>query len=182
MTSKFQELRSPQVKAAADAGAVVLLPFGQTEEHGPHLPIMTDVFIAERLCDEVVARLDGQPPAYCLEPISYGYSQAVLKRWPGTFILPDDVVLDTLKHVILSLVDMGLRKIVVVSTHGNHVGIARMAARLLADERGVGPALWFPASVCGDALAEHGKAGPGGSCHAGEFETSFAMIALQLSG
>ena len=70
---------------------------------------------------------------------------------------------------------MGFRKTAVVSTHGNHVAIARVAARMLADERGIGPGLFFPFRAASETLAEHGKAGPGGSCHAGEFETSVML-------
>ena len=75
----------------------------------------------------------------------------------------------------LSLVDMGFRKIVIVSTHGNHTGVARVAARMLADERGLGAGVFFPFSMCAEILAAHGKAGPGGSCHAGESETSVML-------
>ena len=51
MSLFFSELRSPQVKAAADQNTLLLLPFGQIEEHGPHLPINTDSLIAERLAE-----------------------------------------------------------------------------------------------------------------------------------
>ena len=53
----FSELRYPQIQDAAKKGAVVVLPFGQIEEHGPHLPIHTDAFIAERVCEEAVRQL-----------------------------------------------------------------------------------------------------------------------------
>ena len=175
MTILFQELRSPQIRDAAERGAVAVLPVGQTEEHGPHLPICTDVLIAQRVCEAAVERLSGDPLSYVLEPISYGYSQKVLKRWPGTFVLPQEIVIETLKHVVLSLADMGFRKVAVVSVHGNHVGACRVAARAVADACGMGPGVFFPAKRCGDIMSEYGKAGPGGSCHAGEFETAVLL-------
>ena len=175
MTIHLSELRHPQIKDAADAGAVVVLPLGQVEEHGPHLPIHTDLLIARRVSDDAVKRLAGDPPAYVAEAIPYGYSQKVLKQWPGTFVLPQETVIDTLKHVMISLADMGFRKIVVLNAHGNHPGIVRVAVRALFDERGIGPAMFMPHGACEDILDEHGKAGPGGSCHAGEFETSVML-------
>jgi len=175
MRISFSELRSPQVGEAAAAGAVPVLPLGQIEEHGPHLPINTDVFIARRVCEAAVRRLAGSPRSYVLDAIAYGYSQRAMKRWPGTFTVAQETVIETLKQVLISLAEMGFRKIVVVSTHGNHVGVARVAARMVADERGIGPGVFFPYAACSDILGEYGKAGAGGSCHAGEFETSVML-------
>ena len=175
MTIRFSELRSPQVGDAAKQGALLVLPLGQTEEHGPHLPVGTDALIAERVCAEAVQKLGGKPPAYMLDTICYGYSQQALKAWPGTIIVPQATLIETLKHVLVSLADMGFRKIAVVSLHGNHDGVARVVAREVADERAVGPGLFFPASCVADLLKEKGKAGAAGSCHAGEFETSLML-------
>ena len=175
MSIHFGELRSPQVKAKAEAGAVIVLPVGQTEEHGPHLPVNTDAFIARRVCEEAVATLKGDPPAYLLDTICYGYSQKALKAWPGTFVIPQQTLIEAIKGIVVSLADMGFRKVAVVSTHGNHVGVLRVMAREVADECGVGPGLFFPCATVADVLEKQGKAGPGGSCHAGEMETSVML-------
>jgi len=175
MTTNFSELRSPQVKDAADRNAALLLPVGQIEEHGPHLPIHTDLFIARRLCEETVKNLSGDPTAYVLEAVPYGYSQHVIKRWPGTFVLSQQTVIDTLKSVCVSLADMGFRKIVLVNAHGNHDGVAKVAVRDVADQSGIGVAIVTSYALCSDVMEEHGRAGPGGSCHAGEFETSVML-------
>jgi len=171
----FPDLRSPEVKVAAESGAVPVLPVGQTEEHGPHLPINTDAFIARRVCEEAGAALAGNPPSYVLDTICYGYSQKALKGWPGTFVVPQQTLIETIKHVLVSLADMGFKKIVVVSTHGNHTGVLRVVARMVADECGVGPGLFFPCAAAGEVMKKYGKAGPGGSCHAGELETSLML-------
>jgi len=175
MTIHFSELRSPQVGEAARRGALLVLPLGQTEEHGPHLPINTDAFIARRVCEEAALQLAGNPPCYVLDAIFYGYSQKAVKDWPGTIVLPQETVIDTLAAVIRSLADMGFRKVAVVSTHGNHDGVTRVAARRAADECGVGPGLFFPAACVADILKDKGKGGPGGTCHACEFETSVML-------
>ncbi|MCK4284384.1 MAG: creatininase family protein [Candidatus Brocadiae bacterium] len=175
MGIRFSELRSPQIGAAAEAGAVVILPVGQTEEHGPHLPVNTDATIAVRVCEEAARELEGSPPCYVLDPICYGYSQKALSAWPGVFRLPQETVIATLTHILKSLVGMGFRKIVIASTHGHHDGVVRVAARALADECGVGPGVVFPSALAADVLEGQGKAGWGGSCHAGEFETSVML-------
>ncbi len=175
MTIMFSELRSPQVKAAAEAGAVLVLPVGQTEEHGDHLPIQTDTLIGQRVCEAAIRSLAGQPPAYLMDPIAYGYSQKVLKAWPGTMVVPQDTLIDMITHVVISVADSGFRKVVLVSTHGNHDGVVRVVARRAADERGIGPGVIFPHALVGDVLKANWKAGPAGTCHACEFETSVML-------
>ena len=113
-----------------------------------------------------------------MDTIAYGYSQRVLKKWPGTFVIPLPTFIDTVTNLLLSLSAMGFRKVALVSTHGNHPGALRVVARQVADECGMGPGLFFPTATAFSLLEEHGSAGPGGSCHAGEFETS---VMLHLS-
>ena len=42
------ELTWPEAQRVRDAQAVVLLPVGATEAHGPHLPLGTDVYLSDR--------------------------------------------------------------------------------------------------------------------------------------
>jgi creatinine amidohydrolase len=90
-------------------------------------------------------------------------------------VLSQEAVIETLTSVMVSLADMGFRKVAVISTHGNHDGVARVAAREVADERGIGPGLFFPHAAVGDVMKAHSKAGPGGTCHACEMETSLML-------
>lgn len=175
MTIHFSEMRSPQVQQAAHAEAALVLPVGQIEEHGPHLPLKTDLLITERVSEEAARRVNPRPRCCVLDPIIYGYSGQVMKNWPGTFIVPQQTLTEMIKHVLLSVVEMGFRKIIVVSGHGNHVGVLRTVAREVADATSVGPGLVFPYAFAGEVLEEHAQAGPGGSCHGGEFETSLML-------
>jgi len=52
-TVLFSELRWPELNGLAGQGAIVLLPVGQVEEHGPHSPIGTDLFISEETARRV---------------------------------------------------------------------------------------------------------------------------------
>jgi creatinine amidohydrolase len=47
---EFAKLSWPEVNAAAEAGKVALLPAATLEDHGLHLPVDTDVVIAEAVC------------------------------------------------------------------------------------------------------------------------------------
>ena len=46
MSLYYQHLTYLEIKAAAERDALILIPVGQVEEHGPHLPVETDCIIA----------------------------------------------------------------------------------------------------------------------------------------
>lgn len=175
MNIHFSDLRWPQIKKVAENKAVLVLPIGQIEEHGPHLPVKTDAFIVKHICERAAEKLAGNPLTYILDTVCYGYSQKALTKWPGVFSIPQETLIEVLRHVLISVVNMGFKKIVLVSNHGNHDGVTRVVARIIADECGVGPGLVFPYAFTADLIKECSKAGPKGSCHAGELETSLML-------
>ncbi len=175
MSLHFSDHTSPQIQAAADAGALLLLPLGQTEEHGNHLPIGTDTMIAQRVCEATAAGLAPDVPALVLPPIAYGYSNQVMTQWAGTFTLPSRLVMDLLVEVCRSVIRMGFRKIVIVNAHGHHSHLAVVAAREIADATGVDVAVVEPHKLIGAEFATFRRSGPGGCCHGGEYETSLIM-------
>ena len=78
------EMTSPQIGEAARANALVLVPLGQTEEHGPHLPTGTDAMIADAVAAGIEQALDGEMPVVVLDTVRYGYSVKAVANWPGT--------------------------------------------------------------------------------------------------
>ncbi|HLK58554.1 MAG TPA: creatininase family protein, partial [Chthonomonadaceae bacterium] len=56
----YDELTWPEINAAVQAGKVVLLPIGSTEQHGHHLPLDTDNFLARSVCLAAARRLPRQ--------------------------------------------------------------------------------------------------------------------------
>ena len=58
----FEELTSPQIGEYINAGALVLIPIGQTEEHGDHLPVNADTIIAESVARAAPSRLALRTP------------------------------------------------------------------------------------------------------------------------
>ncbi|MDP9372969.1 MAG: creatininase family protein [Chloroflexota bacterium] len=81
---KLEELSWPEVREALDAGfTTVVVAAGSIEQHGPHLPLLTDTLIGDRLVAAIVARLDGalQGPT-----IPFGCSEHHMS-FPGTLTL-----------------------------------------------------------------------------------------------
>src|SRR5690606_19636383 len=76
MTSeiRWERLTAPELKALAARDALVVLPVGSLEQHGPHLPVWTDSFIAHALACRA-AEEARDVPAVVLPPIWTGLSE-----------------------------------------------------------------------------------------------------------
>ena len=171
----LRNLNSDQVQAAAAQGTVLLIPVGQTEEHGPHLPIGADSIIAETMAARAAAAVRDRIPVLVAPAIQYGYSNEIMRRWAGTFIVRPQTMIDLLVDVCCSAVHSGFRKIALVSGHGHHVGICRIAIRQVFDRVGVNVVLTQPHAFGKETLAKVRRSDPGGICHAGEYETSLML-------
>ena len=169
------DMTRPEIERAIDAGAVVLLPLGQTEQHGGHLQVGCDSIIAERVAQAVAEALADEWPVLVLPTISYGYVPNSVQEWAGVFRVRSHVMVDYLADVCTSAVEMGFRKLVVISTHGPHGDVAKLAAREVFDRTGVGIVVSMPHVVAAEHFGKIRKSALGGSCHAGEYETSLLL-------
>lgn len=155
---------------------VVLFPYGTIEEHGPHLPVSTDFTIAQRIGEGVAKKLDEENiPVLLLPSVWTGYSSKVMHKWPGTISLKPEIVKNIIYYVCSSLIEMGLKKIIIIDCHGHHSGIMNVAARELADAYGIGIVISSPATLSSEAYNKIRKSKQGGSIHAGEWETSLML-------
>ena len=94
---------------------IAILPIGSIEQHGRHLPLGTDWLIADRLARELGERLN----AYVLPALPYGNSQEHM-GFPGTITLRPQTLALVIEDIILSLRHHGIKKVVVLSTHGGN--------------------------------------------------------------
>ncbi len=175
MSYLFAEKTWPQLEEAIKAGTVLLLPFAETEEHARHLAVGCDVIIAERVAMAVAEKVNPAIPTLVLPTIPYGYTPRVTAKWPGTFCVRWDVVVKYLADVCCSAVEMGFRKLVVISSHGPHGDIARVAAREVFDRTGVGIVVTQPHTMVVPTFKKVRKSELGGASHACEYETSLLM-------
>ena len=171
----FAQLTSPEVGHWVQQGALALLPVGQIEEHGPHLPLNTDLVIAERAADAAAALAHPEPPVVVLPAVWSGYSAKVMQQWPGTIRVRTRVFADMVHDICLSCIEMGFGKLVMLNAHGHHPALLEVVARELGDETGVAVAVVNVASMAAPAIREHRKSEPGGCIHGGEFETSLML-------
>jgi creatinine amidohydrolase len=170
MSYSFAKLSWPQVNEAADAGKVALLPVATYEDHGLHLPIDTDVLIADAVCRRTAELV---PDDLVLLPcIPFGYSPHHIDG-PGTLTIRWDTFIEYVRQVTNSLAYHGFRKILILNGHGSNRPVLDMAARLtVVDNPDVqcGMLSWWDMLRVKAAVAEFRESEWTG--HACELETS----------
>ena len=84
---RLEHLCWPALQAAAQQkSSTVVLPVGAFEQHGPHLPMGTDLLFAEAVLDRVMAQLPAELPLWRLPPVAFGFSPEH-QGFPGTVTL-----------------------------------------------------------------------------------------------
>jgi creatinine amidohydrolase len=119
----WTDMSAGQLAEADTRGWIGVLPVAATEQHGPHLPASTDADIARAMVAAAVDRLPQDLPATFLPVEEIGWS-AEHGDTPGT--VSGDPVQLAAKWLALidSLRQQGLRKVVIVSSHGGNTPVA----------------------------------------------------------
>ncbi len=113
------DMTYPEVKDAAELGSVVLWGFGVIEQHGPHLPLATDVYLPALLLRRVKALLLEQGiPSIIMPPFYWGIN-AVTGIFPGSFEVRPSVMVELMIDLIKSLKKDGFGRLFCVSGHGD---------------------------------------------------------------
>jgi creatinine amidohydrolase len=140
----LQEMTWPEAQQRLK-DAVVILPIGSTEEHGPHLPLGTDALIGYEILKRALEPISNEHNLIVLPLISIGLSQEHLD-FPGTVSLKKAASLISYVEEILSnLINHGARKILIWNSHGGNTASLMAAAREIRRETGAFVVLttWF---------------------------------------
>ena len=161
-----------EVEARRDAGVdAVLLPIGSTEQHGPHLPLDTDCFIARGLSVRAAELAAEEGLSVLVAPTLNVTVSWYHMQFPGSLHLKVGTFIDVFRQVCDSLVTHGFDNLIAVNGHGGNVASLTVAVNSYIEETGrrVFLAQWW--DLAADVLAEV----PGPLIHAEEAETSLAM-------
>jgi creatinine amidohydrolase len=172
---EYGRLTWPEVGRAAREGRVPLVPIGTLEDHGPHLPIDTDVTLVEAICRVAAERLGRE--AVLLPPIVHGYSPHHMD-FPGTITIGWDTFCRYCTDVAASLVRHGFRRVLLVNGHGSNQNLVEMAARLamVAEPTSlVAASFYLSGAESASVIADVRDSERGGMAHACELETSLYL-------
>lgn len=115
-------------RLARDRRAVVLLPVGAIEEHGPHLPLLVDWLGAEELARRLAPRLARAGYRPVLAPsLPYGVSP-LAERWPGTVSLSPATLRRLIVEIVRGLAGHGFRRFVLTNYQADPGQLRTLAA------------------------------------------------------
>ena len=138
-------------------GALVLVPVGSTEQHGPHLPLDTDTVVAHAVARRAVDALPGPP--LVAPPLAYGAS-GEHADFPGTVSIGHEALRAVVVELTRSL-SRWAGRVLFINGHGGNTATLDTALALLRTED--------------HDVAWTGCATPGADAHAGRTETSLML-------
>jgi creatinine amidohydrolase len=157
------------------ADRIAVLPVAAVEQHGPHLPVGVDTYIAEAYLARVRALLPADFPAVFLPVQAIGASDEH-RAFRGTLTLSPQTALATFIEVGESACRAGIRKLVIINSHGGNIALIDLAARQLRVRHSMLAVhcswgrLGYPEGLFTEAERTHG-------IHGGDIETSIMLAA-----
>jgi len=138
MTRRFDwaEYRCAEFAACDPERTIAILPTAAIEQHGPHLPVGTDTMIAEGMLAQLRADLPEDLDVRILPVQAVGKSNEHLHA-AGTLTLGATTALTAWTEIGLSVARAGLRKIVIVNSHGGNLDLISILARELRVRAGM---------------------------------------------
>lgn len=171
----WADLTRSEIAAARDAGALVVIPIGATEQHADHLPVGTDSLTAGRL--SLLAAQAAMTPVLVAPTIAVAFSPHHAS-WPGTLTLSLATLGAVIGDITASIERVGFKRQLLVNGHGgNRAPLSSICLELVAGGREVGFVDYFgPPAAEINAIMTGGR---GGVTHAAEAETSLVMALEQ---
>jgi creatinine amidohydrolase len=166
----YAECSFPQIGREMTGEAILCLPVGSTEQHGPHLPLATDTIIAERFAAALADRAAGRHELWLLPAMPFGLS--LEHAWaPGTVSLRVATFTALIRQLASEYARATpARRLVIVNGHGGNRGILEPLMLELSADYGVAACALHPLS-----LATPRPGGDVADVHAGIGETSLML-------
>ncbi|OCW58191.1 creatininase family protein [Hoeflea olei] len=109
---------------------IAVLPVAAIEQHGPHLPVSTDSAIMTGMLETVIAQAPDDLDIRILPVQCVGKSNEH-QHAPGTLTIPATTLIDHWVELGHSIARAGIRKVVVVNSHGGNEEVMGIVAREL---------------------------------------------------
>lgn len=170
---RLAEMTWTDVRDADRERAVAILPVGAVEAHGPHLPLGTDVVIAEGMARAGAEDLSAEGRTVFVLPSLWYTAAPFARAFPGTVHVDARAVTEVIVQIASSLQEHGIATLALANAHLDpaHLGSLRAAA----GSAPAGARIVFLDLTRRSVAARLTEEFRTGACHAGRFEGSVVL-------
>jgi creatinine amidohydrolase len=133
MEVEWERLKAHELRALAEKNAVVILPIASIEQHGPHLPVMTDTRLGKEVACRAARQAYPQRPTVVTPVIWHGLSEHHMP-YGGTLTLDFETFIAVLRCMLRSLTRHGFQDVLISNSHGGNILAMQSATDLLSLE------------------------------------------------
>ena len=176
-SNKLMELTWKEVDELDRANTIAIVPTGSVEQHGYHMPLGTDTYVAASVAQAAVDQLAGKLDFVVLPTLPLGQSPEHM-AYAGTISLSAQTYLQVITDICASLARHGFKKIVFLNGHGGNNGMLQAASfqvRLDFDVRVFVVNVWSILTTPAGKEQINREARDDTDLHAGEMETSMIL-------
>jgi creatinine amidohydrolase/Fe(II)-dependent formamide hydrolase-like protein len=168
-------LTTEEIAALPKEKAAVAVVIAAIEQHGPHMPTVTDLVLGEMVLGRAMERLPESTQLWALPSLAYGKSNEH-RSFPGTVTLSAATLTAVVLDIARSVARAGFRRLILVNSHGGNRTLLEALARDVREETGL---IVFPLStfLLGLEFEPVSEDEARWGTHAGDWETSL-MLAL----
>ncbi len=168
----LENMTWPEVERRVDEGLDgVLIPVGSTEQHGRHMPLNTDCFIARSVCERAAEQAAAENLNLLIAPTLNVTLSWYHMQFPGSMRLSPTTFLQVFREFCDSLSQHGFRNLIAFNGHGGNIAALTVAINDYFETTGrrVFLVQWW--DLAADVLGQI----EGPMIHAEEAETSIAL-------
>ena len=172
----WQDMTTLDFAGAPEGNWVAILPVAAIEQHGPHLPVVTDTAIGEAYIRRVIELMPAEMKASFLPIQAIGKSNEHIAS-PGTLTLSWETLTRVLIETGESVARAGIKKLILANSHGGNISVLDIVARELRVTHGmlVVATHWSRLAGVPDGLYSDWEGRYG--IHGGDMETSVMLAA-----
>ncbi len=126
---EWARLKAQDLRRLASENAVVIIPVASIEQHGPHLPVMTDTRLGHEVAVRAARKASAARPTVVTPVVWHGLSEHHMP-FGGTLILSHDTFRRVIRDLVISLTRHGFHDIVISNSHGGNI----IATHQICDE------------------------------------------------
>jgi creatinine amidohydrolase len=110
----------PEIETAVKQNAVVLLPVGVIEEHGPHTTLAVDIYVSYAISRIIKRELEGRGTRTLIAPPYFWGINTLTGSFPGSFNVRRETMIAVLRDTLASLKTWGVTYVFMINWHAEY--------------------------------------------------------------